>query len=376
MQYCLGAGRRMTIHAPAPHNPLERIRELDGWRAVSILLVLLHHLFFFQHPGLAMRFPPLRHFFAYAGPQGVRIFFVISGFVICRLLISEQIRCGSVSLKGFYIRRLFRILPPFYLYLAAIALLTLTGALHESWRAIATSAAFLYDLQNLHFNWLVGHTWSLAVEEQFYLIFPALWIITPPRRRGPLFICVFLLCVAWTISFALPQCNGFVSELARAGFACISCGILMAIYEQRARRIAAKVHPIVVMLVALILLDHPVTPDTTVERLFDSLFVPLGLGLLIFYSLERGPWLRALLCSRPLQAIGLTSYGIYLWQQLFTMPAAYFPGQPSFTRFLLPLLGVIVPLSWFFVEKPAMRLGKSLSAKLRTKAPAEEPVAA
>jgi peptidoglycan/LPS O-acetylase OafA/YrhL len=73
------------------------------------------------------------------------------------------------------------------------------------------------------------------------------------------------------------------------------------------------------------------------------------------------------------QAVGLTSYGIYLWQQLFTMPAAYFPAQPSFTRFLLPLLGVIVPLSYFFVEKPAMRLGKSLSAKLRTKLPAKAP---
>jgi peptidoglycan/LPS O-acetylase OafA/YrhL len=368
----------MTIPAthPPPQNPLARIRELDGWRAVSILLVLLHHLFFFQHPELGLRFPPLRHFFAYAGPQGVRTFFVISGFVICRLLLSEQQRYGSVSLKAFYIRRVFRILPPFYLYLATIAVLTLAGVLHESWHAIASAAAFLYDLRTLQVNWLVGHSWSLAVEEQFYLIFPALWIITPTRRRGPLFTCVFLLCVAWTLTYALPHGDAFVTEQARAGFACISCGILMTIYERRARSLAAKAHPVAVTLVALILLDHPVPPDTTLERLFDSLFVPLGIALVILYSLERGPWLRAVLCSRPVQAVGLTSYGIYLWQQLFTMPAAYFPAQPSLTRFLLPLLGITVPLSYFFVEKPAMRLGKALSKKLRAKASAAEPVPA
>jgi peptidoglycan/LPS O-acetylase OafA/YrhL len=361
----------MTIraNAPAPQNPLARIRELDGWRAVSILLVLLHHLFFFQHPQFAQRFPPLRHFFAYAGPQGVRTFFVISGFVICRLLISEQQRYGSVSLKGFYTRRVFRILPPFYLYLTTIAILTLTGALHESRHAIAASAAFLYDLRSLQVNWLVGHTWSLAVEEQFYLIFPVLWIITPQRRRGPLFTCVFLLCVAWTLSWALPRGDGVVTEQARAGFSCISCGILMAIYEQRARNLAARVHPAVVTLVALILLDHPVPADTTFERLFDSLFVPLGLGLVILYSLERASWLKAVLCSRPVQAVGLTSYGIYLWQQLFTMPAIDFPAQPTFTRFLLPLLAITVPISYFFVEKPAMRIGKALSTKLRQKNP-------
>lgn len=368
----------MTIpaHTPALQNPPQRIRELDGWRAVSILLVLLHHFFFFQHVRIVERFPLLLHFFAYAGLQGVRTFFVISGFVICRLLISEELRSGTVSLKGFYYRRIFRILPPFYLYLATIAVLTLTGALHESWHAIAAAAGFLYNFQNLHFNWLVGHTWSLAVEEQFYLVFPALWILTPARKRGPLFAGVFLLCVAWTLSYALPHGTAFVSEPARAGFACISCGILMAIYEKRARALAAKVHPVLLMLVALILLDHPVPPDTTFERLFDSLLVPLGLVLVMSFSLERGPWLRAFLRSRPVQAVGLTSYGIYLWQQLFTMPVADFPGQHAFTQFLLPLLGVIVPLSYFFVEKPAMRIGKALARQPRAKAPVPAAVPA
>jgi peptidoglycan/LPS O-acetylase OafA/YrhL len=82
-----------------------RLRELDGWRAVSVLLVMLHHILGYQHHGLMSRFSFLDHTVDYLGSLGVKIFFVISGFVICRLMISEELRYGSVSLKAFYYRR-------------------------------------------------------------------------------------------------------------------------------------------------------------------------------------------------------------------------------------------------------------------------------
>lgn len=94
--------------------------------------------------------------------------------------------------------------------------------------------------------------------------------------------------------------------------------------------------------------------------------MPVGIGLMLLFSLERGPWLRAFLCSKPMQAISLTSYGIYLWQQLFTAPIMEnIPSHSRVIYLLLPLLFVVVPLSYFMVEKPVMRYGKFLSRRTR-----------
>src|SRR5580692_5069731 len=104
-----------------------RLRELDGWRAISVLLVIVHHVFSWQHPEVFSSHGRLFHLFRYCGPLGVKVFFVISGFVICRLLLLEEKRYGNVSLGAFYIRRAFRILPPLYFYLSIILLLTSLG---------------------------------------------------------------------------------------------------------------------------------------------------------------------------------------------------------------------------------------------------------
>jgi peptidoglycan/LPS O-acetylase OafA/YrhL len=93
------------------------------------------------------------------------------------------------------------------------------------------------------------------------------------------------------------------------------------------------------------------------------------------FSLERKGWLRSLLCSPPLQAIGVTSYGIYLWQQLFTALPKDMSAAAKPLPFLLPLLLVVVPLSWRFIEKPAMQIGKRLSHRIRARSVAEKVLA-
>ncbi len=123
-----------------------RLRELDGWRAVSVLLVMLHHILGYEHHRIVSHFSSLDHVVHYCGPLGVKIFFVISGFVICRLLISEESCYGSVSLVAFYYRRAFRILPPLYIYLGALSLLLYLGLINEHWRAILGSSLFLHDI--------------------------------------------------------------------------------------------------------------------------------------------------------------------------------------------------------------------------------------
>jgi peptidoglycan/LPS O-acetylase OafA/YrhL len=343
-----------------------RLRELDGWRAVSVLLVVIHHIAGYQHARMLSRFPGLTSVVHYMGPLGVSVFFVISGFVICRLLISEEKRYGSVSLKSFYCRRACRILPPLCFYLLALSLLLCVGLIHEDRRAIFGAALFLRDLPIGPKSWFVGHTWSLAVEEQFYLIFPTAWVIASKERRSQIFFATYFLCVAWNLYVSYTDWNPLASRAIWEGFACISCGVMIAIHEGRVRKAANGIPLFFVALVALVLLVHPIDSKSWQTTLFECLFVPPAIGLVLFSSMERKTWLQKLLCCRPLQAIGVTSYGVYLWQQLFTAPVrGNFSRSGEIITSLLPILCLVVPLSYFLVEKPAIRYGKQLSQRMR-----------
>lgn len=148
----------------------------------------------------------------------------------------------------------------------------------------------------------------------------------------------------------------------------------MAVNETRARQMANSVSWHVIAIVSTILFIPPFWATGFGLALYQSLFVPLAIGLMLLFSMEKPSRLRRFLCLRPVQAIGATSYGIYLWQQLFTGPkvtiietgpVANFAGAGQVIPMCLPLLAVIVPLSYFFIEKPAMRLGKRLSLRAK-----------
>jgi peptidoglycan/LPS O-acetylase OafA/YrhL len=343
-----------------------RLPEIDGWRA-GILLVIVFHILESQHLALMSRHPFLQEWLHDAGPVALDMFFVISGFVIFRLLISEELRFGSVSLKRYYYRRIFRILPPFYVYLAVLFALCSLGLIHESRRETLFAGLFLQDLHLISNGWFTGHAWTLAVEEQFYLLFPFIWVIAPKRFRNLLFLAVFFLCSAWNLSLLYTGWDVRISSVIRGGFACISFGVLMAIYETRARSIANRVPAFLVSIVFLILLIHPVPPRTWQALVYESFLTPAAIGLVLLFSLARGKWLRAFLCSKPVQAVGLSSYGIYLWQQLFTAPPETYSGAGEIIPRLLPLLFLIVAVSYYFIEMPAIRFGKSLSQRRTTK---------
>src|SRR5450759_1408558 len=122
-------------------NPGGRIEELDGWRTISIALVIFSHLtlssnIHISDSGQIARLvyvPVLKEL----GFLGVKIFFVISGFVICRTLLQERAKLGRISLLGFYIRRFFRIVPPLLLYVTSIFCLLLIGVIGGDTNSIA-----------------------------------------------------------------------------------------------------------------------------------------------------------------------------------------------------------------------------------------------
>ena len=147
---------------------MRRIPSLDGLRAVAILMVCLSHLA--QTKG-----SPIHNFSSF-GNLGVRIFFVISGMLITRLLLDELHRDGSISLKGFYFRRTLRIFPAMWFYMGVVLLLEAAGVL--SLLPKDALHAFTYTVNyDQHRSWYIGHLWSLSVEEQFYLLWPmAIWL--------------------------------------------------------------------------------------------------------------------------------------------------------------------------------------------------------
>src|SRR5258708_33942090 len=146
-----------------------RVPSLDGLRALSIALVLISHLVGtrgFIVPQAIGRFFSL-------GELGVRVFFVISGFLITSLLLEELESEGRISLIRFYFRRTMRILPPYFTLILAVVLLEAAGwitlAPKDKLHALTYTSNYYPER-----SWYLGHTWSLAVEQQFYLMCAAL----------------------------------------------------------------------------------------------------------------------------------------------------------------------------------------------------------
>ncbi|MDO8941596.1 MAG: acyltransferase, partial [Desulfobacterales bacterium] len=162
-----------------PKKPLsaDHIPSLDGLRAISITLVLLGHLSGTQG------FVRLNLGVGDYAHLGVVVFFVISGFLITRLLLSEHAKRGSISLKLFYARRTLRLFPASYAFVGCVWLLWLAGIVplqsRDLWHAVTYTVNYAPDIA-----WSVGHLWSLSVEEQFYLLWPFAFVTMGPRRAS------------------------------------------------------------------------------------------------------------------------------------------------------------------------------------------------
>ncbi|MHB8208821.1 acyltransferase family protein, partial [Mucilaginibacter sp.] len=160
------------------------IPSLDGFRAFSIILVIISHLSFnFQNSVL---------FKLELGGFGVSIFFVISGFLITLLLLKEKSKYGKISLSNFYVRRFLRILPVAYLFILVLILLNNFLSLHISYEYFIPPIFFVKNFFPITF-WSVDHYWSLSVEEQFYLIFPFILSYSFKKYIKITFSLIFLI---------------------------------------------------------------------------------------------------------------------------------------------------------------------------------------
>jgi peptidoglycan/LPS O-acetylase OafA/YrhL len=340
-----------------------RIASLDGLRAISIALVLCGHLAGtrgFPVPYTLARFFDL-------GELGVRVFFVISGFLITGLLLREIENAGRIDLLRFYFRRTFRIFPPYYAFLGVGAMVGGLGLLQFGPGDFLAAVTYTSNYHPTR-SWNVGHTWSLAVEEQFYLLWPALLIVLG-RRRGLVLAAAFvalspvLRLVAWAL---VPSIRIGIEHRFEMAADSIAVGCLLAGVEgwlrgqpRYGRVLTSRLFflvPIVVIAISA-LHEHP-----RLATVFGTL-MNVGIALCIHRSvLHASGTAGRLLNSRPFVWVGVMSYSIYLWQQIFlnrasTAALCAFPLN-------LALVFVAAALSYYVIERPALRARQELESRL------------
>lgn len=166
----------------APIQRPRHIPSLDGVRALSVMLVIALHTL--QRLSLSRHVPEIYYVLG-NGTMGVFIFFVISGYLITTLLLREREKTNTISLRSFYVRRAFRILPPLYLYILFLCVLWCTGHLQGmNGLELITALTFTRNYVPHVGLWALEHLWSLCIEEQFYLFWPAVLVLCVVRRKG------------------------------------------------------------------------------------------------------------------------------------------------------------------------------------------------
>lgn len=370
------AGRGGRVH--------RTIKGFDGIRALAVIAVVLTHLgvfsYFVERQWLPEAFVPLIH-----GGTGVQVFFVLSGFLITSLLVEEFQRTGRVSVRNFIIRRTLRIFPLYVLFMVLATLLHVFGNNVTTWRSLFYVYAYSYNFVPVEaYTTFMGHTWSLAVEEHFYLVWPTLFLLLFGRAR-PVLVGLLVLFIASVplLHVALVKsglfAGYFVSRWSFIAGSSIAVGCLAALLltgartAARMRRVAGA--PAGFLLGAFLYANtlYLSSDSWFVTHVLMSYLRTFGIALLITWLyINQSSSLARFLELRPLKYIGLISYGIYIFQGLFldTGPerdaAQSWPPSPEVG---LMLLIVIAPLSYHYFERPFLRLKSrySLHASARAR---------
>jgi peptidoglycan/LPS O-acetylase OafA/YrhL len=350
---------------PGGYNPA-----LDGVRALAVLGVLAFHMNVLS-----------------GGYLGVDLFFVLSGFLITGLLLAEWDRTGSVRLRGFYVRRAFRLMPAFWLMTAV----SVTGVLLLGWNAGATHRAFAESAAaSLLFvndylqarrpaaGWF-GHTWSLSVEEQFYLLWPLVLLALGRRREftralPAVLVAAALAVMVWRAALAVtgaPWNRMYYTLDTRADALLVGCALAAWLRGARpvlsrpvnqGRSVLPVAGPVALVLLAVAMVRMPRVSAPGEWILYEGGYTALALvaGVLILsLELRQPSWLFHLLAVRPLVWLGRISYGFYLWH----FPVTVFLGPRLVDRLgRWPAVGAAIVLSaalasasYYLVEQPVQR---------------------
>jgi peptidoglycan/LPS O-acetylase OafA/YrhL len=300
---------------------------LDGLRAIAIGMVI------FSHARYTIAWKPphaLDVVWDWVGFLGVQVFFGLSGYLITYLLVKENDRTGTVSLRNFYMRRVLRIFPAFYFYLAVITLLTVLGVLAVQPKPLLASAVYLKNYFNsspADHSWFVGHSWSLGVEEQFYLFWPVLFVLAGVRRARYAALALILAMPFVRVFSVLcfPEARGTVGATIHTCADRLMFGCLLALldgnpmFEGVMKRFASSWFPALAAVFLVFMGPH------LGQHFHASYTLTLGISLeggliafIIAWLLRHPSSLGAAFLNRRFMVhLGVLSYSLYLWQQLF-----------------------------------------------------------
>ncbi len=307
------------------------------------------------------------------GGLGVALFFAISGYLITTLLLEEGERRGGVSLRGFYARRAFRILPAAYLYLMVLAIAGGYGWLHESLRrGELSSAAFFYSNYWPERSWYTAHFWSLSMEEHFYLLWPAILAGLGARRT---LVVTGLLAAAtelwrpWSLAHmhlpypALQRTDMRLDAFLYAGLLAI---LLHGPYRLPVLRALTsfwfRACSVLAVAAAWVWMLAGSAPST--GTLVESALLPAILVSVIHWPAS---WLFRILEWAPLRWMGRISYGLYLWQQLFftPQPTVTFAGAAEVFLPRVALTFAAAIASYYLLEQPLLTHGRAVSSRFQ-----------
>lgn len=355
----------------------KRILELDGLRAVAVLAVIGSHaiLMYLGNPpteGVAY----FLYNYLFSGKLGVQLFFVISGFIVTHRLLIEIEQNGSISLSGFYARRLFKLLPPvLFLVVFVYSITKIMGLETPTPKCVASALTFTVGFFH-PCRWDLNHLWTLTCEEMFYLIWPLILFFSPfvtSKKHyywilvgGCALVRVGLYKYNESVPFLLKQFLGTLSYADHMG-----AGVFLAIVRRdlKLSKIIDGFGRSRFLWVALVAIWFPLYFSQTPG--IGKFLVPFGPTLQVFgFTIilngalgKTGFFINGFLRSRLMSGIGLVSYSIYLVQQPI-LNGGYYKGLVDNSN-LAVLAGVILSLfvghlSYKLVEKPAARVGAGL----------------
>jgi len=343
----------------------KRIPSLDGFRAISILMVLYGHLCGTRNFPISI--PEYGRWCGDVAHLGVLVFFVISGLLITSLLMSEREMTGTISLKRFYLRRVVRIFPAFYAFILVMAIATLLGAVHLTGRDFAYALTYTVNFEPNR-GLAIGHLWSLSVEEQFYLLWPLTLMVL--RERRALVVAVAAIFIGPIVRVVIrewifhidPHSLVGMSTSFPAMFDYLATGCALALLRPwlltRLWYLRLTASPWLALAVPLVLLINRMGSHTVVI-LLGSPLMNVCIALLIESSTRHASSLAGRLLNwKPVVFLGVLSYSLYLWQSPFLnhRSDAWLHAFPQNALFAY----LAAAASYFLIERPFLSLRRRL----------------
>jgi peptidoglycan/LPS O-acetylase OafA/YrhL len=351
---------KLTELPTARHIPA-----LDGLRAVAVMTVIAYHSGFAAVPG----------------DLGVTAFFVLSGFLITWLLLKEEGQTGHISFRNFYLRRILRIFPAYFAFLAAsFAFDAIRGYRWPpglGWAAVTYTVNYYNALHN-HPTTTIAHAWSLSVEEQFYLLWPIVFCFTPRRARVWILSASIFAVAGWRSLLYLHFHTGsaYIYNAFDTRFDNLAIGCLLAVlcYKAKFQSLLVNRSPWIPLAPAvLVLASRTLTPlnyHYSVGQTVNAFLI----GLFIVQIIQT-PW--RWLDHPHVRWIGTLSYPMYLYHG-WGLGAAHklLSGRIEIVALGTVATIILASCSYYVLERPLLRLKSRLQPSPEKSASAANPLVA